>query len=366
MTRVEQFSMSAGFLVYNIQFGKTMACQVVEYTAREGQKADLSSLREAFRKKVPFEAIKKRDIPPGRDILSRYLQESSEDVKQPLPAVMDFGVDLVDASMGLLRILKEYDVLEWVRDEKLVKKAILKYEDFLQLCAEGNIGEGTVETTVGVQAIWISHAIRTCMYKTDCERLFHRFIKRIISSKTCTNIEALNNTSEAFVERFGYRFSASGEDKFHERARDYEDVPDRPIKINMKVSDVIEDLNWLKGMEDFQLHYQKQISISWFDWNVEEFSNWISLLQTYWETEILPASHRVDLVWHSFMLNSEVYEQFARKYFGKEGLEHFPWPEKDEVEEKKQVLRCQAVYRYAFGLEYQFRIPQSKLPNDES
>jgi len=247
-----------------------------------------------------------------------------------------------------LLIQKKYFALEYLligrllmiyyrsifRSEHIVDYLIHLYEKFLDLVAEETTLVGLPKNgqelipPLEIEAIWLSHAIRTTEYRDDCLRLHGKVLHRSLNGdRYNTDNPGLKVTAQKWLEKYN---TSLDYDLGNNNGNTLEH------RISLKAGDVIKDNDWLREFRSNYYYDPDETPCN----SISEYLHYAHLAKKYNHIPEyigkIHATYRIDLAWHVHMLNTYAYEHFCSEYYGY-FLHHSPWPLYDE---NKQLEVC--------------------------
>jgi len=234
------------------------------------------------------------------------------------------------------------------RSEAIVNYLIHRYELFLELVNE-NPHEELIPPS-DIESIWLCHAIRTKIYREDCQRIFNKFIHRSLTPERYSddNLGRLRARNK-WEEKYGYPIDLDL-DKVKEE--DYNTIH-YSHKITMKACDVVRDNDWVRDFYD-SFYYNDDTCCK----AVADYFNYLMLLHKYDSKKeyegMISASLRVDLAWHTHMLNTEKYNEYCLRYFN-QYIDHSPWPDYNETELTHVSATSHDLWEKEYGTPYEWK-----------
>jgi len=230
------------------------------------------------------------------------------------------------------------------RSEIIINYLISRYIKFLDLVAESS---EELIPPFEIEAIWLSHGIRTQKYREDCNNLYGKMLHRRIN---LDRYDLKNPGYERAVIMWFVKYhddialDMSNLEKLEEIAK--QNDLQKIESIQLKASDVIKDNGWVR---DFNKVYDFERD-GFICSSMGDYLRYMYLSYKYKGTSKIFASQKVDISWHCHMLNTNEYSNFCLKVFGGH-VDHSPWPiinnESEIHNENKRI------WREEYGVEYE-------------
>jgi len=232
------------------------------------------------------------------------------------------------------------------RSELAIKYMISRYIKFLTIAKTKNNADPTLEMIppLDIEVIWFSHAIRTKMYREDCQCLAGFIIGRTLKPDRMdlSNPGRLiaKDKWDALYKNEPFDLDLSDIQKLEDLGRQVTELP-----IQLHPSDVIRDLNWL---EDFKKAFNFDRE-NFVQESIEDYFDYMDLLKQNFTAR---ASLRVDLVWHTHMLNTFSYLNYAQHWFTVDSkiIDHCPWPDIENVVQTQK--ETEDIWQSQYGTKY--------------
>jgi len=240
------------------------------------------------------------------------------------------------------------------RSETIATFLISRYTKFLYLVAECSEEiEDELIPPFELEAIWLCHTIRTIMYRDDCQRIFGKLLHRRINvGRYDLNNPGYQRAAKKWNDKYhdSIALDLSNINNLEEMARLYVEDPNIP-KINMRGSEVVRDNNWTRDFRKLFDFNEEFIGTS-----MEDYVKYMFLVYKFLQdgkevNEYLYASQKVDISWHTHMLNTKHYRHFCIGIF-KGYIEHTPWPDLDKETEERLHFENLEIWKNEYGEEY--------------
>ena len=246
-----------------------------------------------------------------------------------------------------LIILKEKRIEENIKEERRRKSS-------------GGNGSGSSSDWIpyppdrDVHCVWISHAIRTNEYWADTNKCFGMLIPSFLSKELSEEEYIAKSSATQSLMKIRFPSSSFDFNGTSDQIIDQITLNELP-SLSISEFDLIEDKNWLTYFRMTELNEDPSIdptSHSFIQEAIKDYERYLYLVYKY-DDKSLPdvnATYKVDLIWHSHMLNTVEYMNDMQRLIGKE-LPHLPWPKhRSDAEINDIKLHSQSTWLNEFSI----------------
>ena len=192
---------------------------------------------------------------------------------------------------------------------------------------------------IDVHCVFIAHAIRTLEYIQDIfnwsEFVIPSFLGKQLDDKEF--VEQSSITQSMMRNRFPqciFNFGNEVEQVINQR------TTDQFPSLSINEDDLIEDKNWLANFNSTEITISPihPTSPSFILDAIKDYERFLYLLYHYNERKdpLVNASYKIDLIWHTHMLNTLEYMNDIEYLIGRD-LHHKPWPKDRTLAEEVQI-----------------------------
>ena len=180
-----------------------------------------------------------------------------------------------------------------------------------------------------VHCVWISHAIRTNEYLVDTKQSFGVVIPSFLSKELSEEEYIAKSSATQLLMKNRFPSCSFDFDGTSEQIIDQTALTVFPT-LSISEFDLVEDKNWLTYFRMTELNEDPSLdptSHSFIQEAIKDYERYLYLVYKY-DDKSLPdvnATYKVDLIWHSHMLNTVEYMNDMERLIGRD-LPHLPWP----------------------------------------
>eukprot|EP01096_Ripella_sp_DP13-Kostka_P001061 TRINITY_DN1127_c0_g1_i6.p1 TRINITY_DN1127_c0_g1~~TRINITY_DN1127_c0_g1_i6.p1 ORF type:complete len:635 (+),score=219.00 TRINITY_DN1127_c0_g1_i6:195-2099(+) len=322
----------------------------------------------------------------------------------------NLSIDLFPVAKHLFRFLEAIDEVPRDPIKNLMAFALHRYNkwlDFINWCIETGQDDVDHRPPFDIEVVWVAHVIRTDEYKADCLRLFGREIPHVFDHKSGAHTSVSETTRKLWKERTGSDLVMNTEKFFNLASVFASNLASGSIldqnKTSITVCILIEDMKWFHDFRDYYPHsllsllpnspppvaaseeeeiqqnLKKEFGAKETPLDLEisesdktflqeahrDYLRFLALQKKFNFTRgpgseegagKICATYKIDLFWHSHMLNTREYRRDCESYLG-DIVPHAPWPT-EAVESLNNKFNFTAdLWQREFGDEFQSTKP---------